>query len=57
MQHYDQPKEKGRLNFCEPGNDFGQLNEVRALLIGLRNYLRKSSKQVKRKIWNGKREL
>jgi four helix bundle protein len=31
-----------RLGFCEPGNNFGQINEVRALIIGLRNYLRKS---------------
>ena len=30
-----------RLNFCERYNDFNQINEVRALLIGLRNYLRK----------------
>ncbi len=30
-----------RLDFCEPGNNFGQINDVRALIIGLRNYLRK----------------
>jgi len=32
-----------RLNFCERSNDFNQINEVRALLIGLRNYLRKKA--------------
>ena len=36
-----------RLNFCEPGNMFDQINEVRALLIGLRNYLRKTTSMLK----------
>ncbi len=36
-----------RLNFCEPSNDFDQINEVRALIIGLRNYLRKTTSMLK----------
>ena len=36
-----------RLNFCEPSNDFDQINEVRALIIGLRNYLRKTTIKLK----------
>ena len=36
-----------RLNFCEPANDFDQINEVRALIIGLRNYLRKTTIKLK----------
>jgi len=36
-----------RLNFCERSNNFDQINEVRALLIGLRNYLRKTTSMLK----------
>ena len=38
-----------RLDFSEPGNIFDQINEVRALIIGLRNYLRKNNLKVKSK--------